>query len=219
MITLPTSAATIASAATLQVTPLLPEPDRAGDALANPQSERLPQRNSYRISVEAQKGLAGPDSALIAQFITALDHTPRHKADLIRERSAWALDQVSEGRLIEPLIDALGSNDWREQAYAAWALATARDPRAIPRLIPLLEHPVWRLRAMAAYALAESHDPRVALPMQAALIDPAWQVRVQAVEYFAMTAHGDALSGMIRPLLNDRHIAVRLAARAALTTH
>ena len=219
LLTIPTAAATVV-AAPLQLPALRsPEPDRAGDALAAPTSERLPRQFvAIYVSPRVQQALSGPDSLLVAQLITALEHEPRNDADLIRERAAWALSQVRDGRLVEPLIAALDDPDWRVQAYAAWALATAHDRRAVARMIPLLEHPVWRLRAMAAYAIHQSHDPRDADAMHTALSDPAWQVRLQAVQYFAMTADKLTLATTVRPLLQDRHIAVRNAAQSALIT-
>ena len=93
--------------------------------------------------------------------------------DLVRERAAWALSQGTGDRLVDPLLDALDSADWRIRAYAAWALAPARDPRATGRLVLMLGHPVWRLRAMAAHALRELADPAVSEEMNAVLTDPA----------------------------------------------
>jgi beta-lactamase regulating signal transducer with metallopeptidase domain len=194
----------------------LPEPDRSGDSIAAPASERLPLADrTFRVSAEAAAGLRGPDSALVRRLITALDRLPTHDGDLVRERAAWALAQTRDGRLIEPLLDALRSTDWRVQAYAAWALATARDPRAVAPLLPLLAHPVWRLRAMAAYSLRMTGDPRAEATMQRALTDPAWQVRVEAVEYFAQLG-GPQLTERLERRLADRHIAVRTAAARAL---
>jgi beta-lactamase regulating signal transducer with metallopeptidase domain len=193
-----------------------PEPDRLGDALARPESERIALApDAFRLSADARRALDGPDSVLASRLADALDHRPEHSADLVRERAAWALGQSRDGLLVEPLLDALGASDWRVQSNAAWALAVAAEPRAVDRLLPLLEHPVWRLRAMAAYALRAGGDPRAATAMIAALDDPAWQVRVEAVEYLAAASDSDALD-LLRPRLDDRHVAVRLAAARAL---
>jgi beta-lactamase regulating signal transducer with metallopeptidase domain len=190
-----------------------PEPDRAGDALALPGSERLPALSSgYAVPAAAVAALLGPDSALVSRLIAALEHEPQHDSDLVRDRAAWALAQARDGRLVEPLLDALAAADWRVQAYAAWALTTARDPRAVPTLIQLLDHPVWRLRAMAAAALREAGDPQAIDAMTTALDDPAWQVRLEAVEYF-LSLGGADMTEHVRAHRNDRHIAVRLAAR------
>ena len=197
---------------------LAAEPDRRGDSLASPTSERLLEPiDSIAVSLGAQRALAGPDSALARLLVVALDREPHGEEDLVRERAAWALSQVMGDRLVEPLLDALDSADWRVRSHAAWALAPARDPRATSRLVQLLGHPVWRLRAMAAHALQELADPGTSAAMDAALTDPAWQVRIEAVEYFARLG-GVGLSVRLRPRLTDRHVAVRDAAERAFTT-
>ena len=190
-----------------------PEPDRAGDALAKPDSEQLPESSA---PIDTALVLSGPDSTLARRLIAASRHVPDGPSDLVRDRAAWALSQARDGRLVESLLAALDAHDWRVRAYAAWALAGTTDPRAIPRLCALLQHPVWRLRAMAAFAIRVSEDPRAAAAMTAALVDPAWQVRVEAVEYFGAVG-GPARAERIEPRLADRHVAVRVAAERALT--
>ena len=205
------------SAAQLPATPLIaPEPDRRADSLTAATSERVPLPDgAYRITGVMSRLLSGPDSMLARHLITALSAIPTHDGDLVRERAAWALSQARDGRLIEPMLESLNATDWRIQAYAAWTLAIAPDPRAVPELVALLRHSVWRLRAMAAFALRASLDERASGPMTEALTDPAWQVRLEAVEYFAARG-GSAVDATLRPFLNDRHIAVRLAAARAI---
>ncbi len=216
LIAVPTAALTLRAAPATQLPG--PEPDRLGDSLAGPRSEWLaPGPDGYRVAPGAVRALAGPDSALARRLVAALEREPGDEADLVRDRAAWALAQARDGRLVEPLVEALEARDWRVQAYAAWVLAAARDARAVPRLIPLLGHPVWRLRAMAAHALRASGDPRAEDAMNEALTDPAWQVRVEAVEYFAAAA-SPAPDQRLRARLQDRHVAVRLAAQRALIT-
>ncbi len=210
-----------AAAVTLQARPWtaqpsLPEPDQLADSVTAPASERLPSPSTFDVPPAALVALRGPDSALTARLIAALDRAPTDRSDLVRERAAWALGQADGGWLVEPLIAALGARDWRVQSYAAWALATTRDPRAVPPLLALLEHPVWRLRAMAAYALRESADRRAIRAMTQALTDPAWQVRLEAVGYFAVLGGPESVE-RVRARRNDRHVAVRRAARAAST--
>jgi beta-lactamase regulating signal transducer with metallopeptidase domain len=194
------------------------EPDQLGDDLARPQSERvtLPP-DAFRLSPQARAALTGPDSLLAQILVAALDHRPQHEADLIRERAAWALSLSRDGRLIDHLLEALAAPDWRVQAYAAWTIALTGEERAVERLVPLLDHPVWRLRAMAAFALRALHDPRAEPAMNSALTDPAWQVRREAVQYFAALG-GPAVDHRISPRLDDRHVAVRVAAQDALSS-
>ncbi len=215
---LPAAAFTLHAAAPQSAAPMASEPDRRADSLAGPGSERLPfAPDPNQVSLLAAEALAGPDSALAERLVAALGHQPGDAGDLVRERAAWAISQVRDGRLVEPLLEALGARDWRVQAYSAWALGAAGDLRATALLIPLVAHPVWRLRAMAASALRQSGDPGAEMAMNAALTDPAWQVRVEAVEYIAALG-GPSVSQRLRPRLADRHMAVRLAAEAALTS-
>jgi beta-lactamase regulating signal transducer with metallopeptidase domain len=218
LVALPTAAITLRAAPLTAVQLRAPEPDRLDDSLADPGSERLPlPSGAYRLSPAGARALAGPDSVLARRLVAALDHEPVHAADLIRDRAAWALSQARDGVLVEPLLEALGADDWRVRSYAAWTLAIAHDARAVEPLIGLVGHPVWRLRAMAASALRTLGDPRAEATMTAALVDPAWQVRVEAVEYLAALG-GPALTEKLRPRLNDRHVAVRLAAARAFSS-
>jgi hypothetical protein len=211
VVALPTAALTLQAAAAL-------EPDLLGDSLASPSSERLPlPPGAFRVTPAVTQALGGPDSALVRTLVAALDHRPDGAADLVRERAAWALQQAQGGHLVEPLLESLNSRDWRVHSYAAWTLAIARDLRAVTRLIPLLGSPNWRLRAMAAHALNASLDSRAEAAMHGALSDPAWQVRYEAVEYFGALG-GPLVTTRLRPRLDDRHVAVRLAADRALTS-
>lgn len=216
LVALPAAAVTITATSAALQQPTR-EPDTLDDSIANPSSERVPlDPAAYSIPAGiVNRLLTGPDAALAAQLVTALARVPSHEADLVRDRAAWALAQATpDGRIVDPLLAALDDRDWRIQAYAAWTLAIVREPRALPRLVPLLEHPVWRLRAMAAHTLARYSDTRARDPMYAALSDPAWQVRLAAVEFF--TAINDPnLESILRPRLDDRHIAVRDAASRA----
>ncbi|HEY0038395.1 MAG TPA: M56 family metallopeptidase, partial [Longimicrobium sp.] len=213
------AAALLASVAGAQVgngpSALPPEPDLAGDLLARPESERLP--DAPRGSAASRTLLAGPDSALARMLADAAARPSRHETDLVPERARWALAQANGGRLVEPLIARMASPDWRVRAYAAWALGHAGDPRALPALLTAADDPNWRLRAMAGTALSRLGDLRAFAAMAKALRDPAWQVRVGAVEYMGRWggAEGRAL---MRPFLDDRHVAVRSAASSFLAT-
>jgi beta-lactamase regulating signal transducer with metallopeptidase domain len=193
------------------------EPDRRGDSMAAPISERIPFPPSV-FDDAARNGriaLGGPDASLAQTLLQGLQHPPTWAGDLVRERSAWALSRAEGTRVVEPLLAALNSADWREQAYAAWALAEGREPRAVEPLIGLLQRPEWRLRAMAAAALDAIDDPRALPAMARAADDEAWQVRVSAVAFLGR-AGGEAHVAVVRAHLADRHIAVRLAAEKAL---
>jgi beta-lactamase regulating signal transducer with metallopeptidase domain len=183
-------------------------PADAFDRYLDPLSERVPGARDSIPNVTA----APEEAATIDRLREGAAKVPTWRGDLVADRSRWALAQVEDGRIVEPLIRSLGDDDWRVRGYAAWALALARDRRATPALIALLDHPVWRLRAAAAFALHHISDPRAENAMQAALHDDAWQVRVEAASYFANRGDRERLA----PLLSDRHIAVRTVAEEAL---
>jgi HEAT repeat protein len=192
-----------------------PEPDTISDSVTNPLSERL---RPAVASAPLPRALAGPDSLLARRLWDAARMQPRHAIDLVPERAAWALTRERDGRLVDPLIESLGSRNWRITAYSAWALGISRDPRAVSALLPFMDHAVWRVRAMTAFALQEIGDPRAQEVMDRALTDPAWQVRSQAVRYI-VSSGSPGLVEKLTPLLSDRHIAVRLAAEQALALH
>jgi len=195
------------------------EPDLRGDSVAGPLSERLPQSGGRRPqSIEAL--LAGPDSASARALAGYAGREPTWEGDLVRDRARWALAAGREGRLIEPLIDALRARDWRTRAYAAWALGVAgptaaRDQRAVSELIAQLDHRVWRLRAMAAAALRAIGSSAARGPMERMLRDEAWQVRASAVGYLGEQGDPGALR-TLEASLHDSHRAVRDEASRAL---
>ncbi len=186
--------------------PVHHEPDLLGDAVASPFSEWI---GAPPVSVAA----AGEDAALIATLQQVATRPPTSNIDFVADRARWALAQVRDGKLVEPLLDSLEHPDWRVRTYAAFVLGVARDRRATPGLLKLLDEPIWRVRAMAATALAAIADPAAREAMHRALSDDAWQVRSPAVHYFAATGGSRTLFETMR---RDRHMAVRVAAEEAL---
>ena len=190
-------------------------PPGAGlDALMDPQSERVPGTRDFR-GYTLRYDQSTVDGTLIARLVDAAARESDRPYDLVPDRARWALSLVRDGRVIEPLINALHDRDWRVCAYAAWALSYSGDPRSVDALLPLLDHRVWRVRAMAAAALRSLGDPRARSEMAKALRDPAWQVRVEAVAYFGAQDQSTFREQLV-PLRNDPHIAVRLAADESL---
>ena len=198
------------------------EPDTRRDSVAHPRSERI--SSSPLILAQALRGYEasrdGPDSLLARTLRAQLDRVSQWEGDLVRERSAWALARVRNGRIIEPMVDELRNADWRARAYAAWVLDAAgasatRDRRATMELVAALSHPVWRLRAMAAQALSAIGDPAARGAILGVIDDEAWQVRVGAVNYVASLGDPQLISVLERKAV-DRHIAVSGAASEAL---
>jgi HEAT repeat protein len=111
-----------------------------------PETESLARSNAARFA-------NGGDGAAVRRLAKGLDHQPMHVADLVRDRSVWALAQMDRAKLVGPLVVALRDPDWRVRAYAAWALGVAGDPRATAAIRQALSDPHWRVRMHAASAL------------------------------------------------------------------
>ncbi|HYI10129.1 MAG TPA: M56 family metallopeptidase [Thermoanaerobaculia bacterium] len=183
-----------------------PISDRFQGPYDDPVVEALPD-----VAVYAAPDVVAAERPLAAA-LEALARRPKTwPGDLVAQRARWPLSRSRDGRLVEPLREALDDPDWRVRAYAAWNLAIVRDRQSVPRLQALLADPVWRMRAMAAHALEAAGDDRSAAAMERALSDEAWQVREEATHYFA--ARTDARShALVASMTNDPHIAVRTAA-------
>lgn len=184
----------------------------------DPMSERVPLAYDRLAAAAAAVPARGRDARAIATLRDQLDRRSTGYGDLVRERAIWALVQVRDGHLYEPLAEQSSNADWRIRAYAAWGLLITGDRRATPRLARMLDDPVWRVRAMAAGALAGLADPIAADAVAEALADPAWQVRLAAIDYFERL--GDrARAEQLRPLLRDPHTATRMRAEEVLARY
>lgn len=182
--------------------PLSMEPDRLGDAVSMPSSERFDWQPTAVGDTTPTR-----DAELIDVLRTHAARPAEDAVDLVPERSRWALAQIRNGELVPPMIEKLDDPDWRVRAYAAWTLGVSRDPRATRALVAQLEHPIWRVRAMTASALAMIGDRAAEKAMLARIDDPAWQVRSSVVRYLRVIGgHERTVEQMSR----DRHIAVRL---------
>ena len=182
----------------------------------DPMSEFLPFHYDQAAGAAAAVPAQGPEAAAIAMLQGLLDRQSHGYGDLVRERAIWALAQVRDGRLFEPLAARIADRDWRVRAYAAWGLARTGDARATMPLLTMLDDPVWRVRAMAAGGLADLADPRAAEGLAAAARDPAWQVRISVLQYVERR-RDVALARRLRPLLEDPHNGTRLLAQSVLS--
>src|SRR5205085_2865384 len=195
----------IATAAALAaMTPALPVDD--------PLSERLPAVSTI---ARLDEPATAEDGQLIALLAKGGQKPKTWEGDLVSERSRWALRRVRQGKVLQPMREALDDRDWRVRAYAAWALAQVGDRQAVPRLITLLADRVWRMRAMAAFALHASGDRRALNAMLNARRDPAWQVRTEVAGYLGDLRDAN-LQPVLKEMMTDRHIAVRSAAEEAV---
>ena len=136
-----------------------PNPDESGEiggdaerVPVGPEAEALARSNATRHA-------NGADGAAVRRLSRGLDHQPLHSADLVRDRTVWALAEMDGEKLIGPLVAALQDSDWRVRAYAAWALGVAGDPRAARAVKQALSDQHWRVRMHAAYALETLETP------------------------------------------------------------
>jgi hypothetical protein len=183
--------------------------------LDDARSELIPADYGALLRIAEAVPVEGEDAALIAELKGQLTRVPKGYEDLVRERAIWCLAQAPGGELVEPLIENLRAEDWKERAYAAWCLGVSRDSAAIAPLKELLPSRNWRVRAMATFALANIGGAEIAGEMAEATKDPAWQVRIVAAEYFGESGDRAALK-VLRPLVSDPHGGVRNAAKAAV---
>lgn len=146
----------------------------------------------------------------------AASHVKQHPADLVLERSEWALTLVRNGEIVTPLRNALANGDWRVRAYAAWALAETRDPRAADILTASLRDSHWRVRMHAASGLERIGNARAVDPLITALADNYWQVRISAVDALAAIGDRRALTPLRATAERDSRWIVRDQARNAL---
>jgi hypothetical protein len=157
------------------------------------------------------------DAAAIARLRDmAATHVKQHPADLVRERSEWALTLVRNGEIVMPLRNALTDSDWRVRAYAAWALGETRDPRAADMLTASLRDSHWRVRMHAAAGLERIGNARAVDPLITALADNYWQVRISAVDALAAIGDRRAVTPLRAIAERDSRWIVRDQARNAL---
>jgi len=185
----------------------------------NPTGERvvfsIPDGMLSRLSPDRMR--TAPDAKAIERLrAIAVTHVKQHSADLVKERSLWALTLVRDGRIVEPLRAAMSNADWKVRAYAAWALSEANDPRGQDRLIAALGDSHWRVRMHAAGGLQRLGGPRAIDPLINVLTDDYWQVRISAVDALARIGDRRAIPSLTAVANNDAREMVREEARSAL---
>lgn len=196
-----------------------PDPNINPHVKDDPTGERVPVKIPAglvdRFTDAAMRGWA--DAAAIARLRNiAATHVKLHGADLVQERSAWALTLVRNGEIITPLRSALSDNDWRVRAYAAWALGETRDARATDVLTAALGDPHWRVRMHAASGLQRLGTVRSIDPLVKALADEYWQVRISAIDALAWIGDRRALPALQTVAQQDPRTMVREEAASAI---
>jgi len=91
--------------------------------------------------------------------------------------AAKSLGKIGDLRAVEPLIEALGSNDNWLRSGAAWGLGKLRDTRAVPAPISPIKDKKTIVQKNAPWALETIGDERVLPPIREAAVDPDENVR------------------------------------------
>lgn len=133
----------------------------------------------------------------------------------VQEAASAVLASIADGRVLDPLLRALGSPDWIVRMHAAKALGRINDPGAVPRLIPLLQDKVKAVREEASGTLAAIGEAAIPALLEA-LAHDEWLVRLHAVEALGKTKSRMAVEPLLAALFNDTDSAVREDAVRAL---
>ena len=133
---------------------------------------------------------------------------------VVRALIAAALGTTQDDRAAQPLVSLLGDADEDVRATAAAALAELGEP-AIAPLVEALTSGDPTTRAEAAAALGEAAAGEALQPLLEALNDPEPLVRRNAITALPLLRE-PGIEPRMRPVLDDGHLGVRLAALAAL---
>ncbi|HZI99084.1 MAG TPA: M56 family metallopeptidase [Gemmatimonadaceae bacterium] len=193
-----------------------PNPDEQGEYQNLPEDDPTGERVRVVIPDDLlsrftdQKIQGMRDKALIARFRnTVTEHVKQHPADLVKERSEWALTLVRNGMLMNALKESLTAPDWRVRAYAAWALGESRDKEATDALRAALKDENWRVRMHAAAGLQRIAGSSEVDPLISLLLDDYWQVRISAVDALASIGDRRALPSLRQVAQTDPRSIVR----------
>lgn len=115
---------------------------------------------------------------------------------------------------VDPLIEAMQSNNSRRASQAASLLAKIGAP-AFDAMVTLLANPDPQLRARAAWILGKMRDVHAMRPLIDTLQDHEANVREKAIEALAAFDSVEAVEPIV-PCLNDADPTVRKAAATAL---
>lgn len=157
---------------------------KALGALGNPAATpalapMLTHHRDFRLRLLVLETLVQVNPALaIPHLITAL-HDQADRVRLAVVRLAKAV------RLVDPLLAALGNEDWLIRCQAATALGTLGDTRAVEPLMAALADVRGEVREDVARALGILGDARAMLPLRTLLADPIPSVVQQAREALA----------------------------------
>jgi HEAT repeat protein len=117
-----------------------------------------------------------------------------------------ALGKIKDERVLDPLIQQLHSDEFKDDATEA--LVELGSP-AVERLVAALKDKEELVRKQAIIALGRIKDPRAVEPLIEMLKDPDWFTRLAAAA--ALEQIGDERGReAIKPLMKDPDLVVRM---------
>jgi HEAT repeat protein len=169
----------------------------------------LPLINALRDSDRAVREAAGGAlSSLGSVCVPALAGCLTDPALQVQEAASAILASLADGRVLVPLMQALGSRDWIVRMHAAQGLGRIGEPDAVPALMPLLQDKVKAVREEASSALAAIGVAAMGGLIEALQHDD-WLVRLHAVEALGKLKSPDSVEPLLRALFNERDSAIR----------
>jgi HEAT repeats len=130
---------------------------------------------------------AVPDLTLAAALAACAEGQPALLVELLRSpeprlrvMASWALSEIADSSVLEPLLDVTSDPDLEVRAKSARALARIRHREAVGALMRLARDRVWFVRVRALDALGELADPAAEPAALQGLEDPSREVRSRA---------------------------------------
>lgn len=128
-----------------------------------------------------------PDLTLAAALAACAEEQPALLAGLLRAPesrlriiASWALSEIADPSVLQPLLDITEDPDPEVRAKSARALARLHERESVEALSRLARDPVWFVRVRAQDALAELGDVRGEDAVLSGIEDPVREVRYRA---------------------------------------
>ena len=128
--------------------------------------------------------------------------------DTVGQEAAIALSKIGP-LAVDPLIQALKTQEWQARKNAAFALGLMKDNRSVEPLIAALNDSAWQVRSQAAWGLGLKHDSRAVEPLITALKDAEWQVREQAAWASGLVGNSDSVEPLTTALRDPAAVFAR----------
>ena len=130
---------------------------------------------------------AVPQLTLAAALASCAEGTPALLNELLRSPetrlriiATWALSEIADRTVLNPLLDIAGDPDPEVRGKSARALARIHDREAVAALLRLARDRVWFVRVRALDALGELGDPEGESAALRGLEDSVREVRYRA---------------------------------------